>query len=72
MAEKNIQTGNVYKQSVHRIKRGDVMANIRIITKDGKVYTDPKEVHIPRNEKYEMLYRIVENYKPVEKKEGTA
>ncbi len=44
------------------------MVTIRIITKDGKVYTDPKDVHIPRNEKYAMLYRIVDSHKPVGKK----
>lgn len=45
---------------------------VRIITNDGKVHLNPEEVHIPRNEKYEMFYRILENYKPVRKKDETA
>ena len=45
---------------------------VRIITSDGKVHENPEEVHIPRNEKYEMFYRIVENYRPEKKKDGTA
>jgi len=58
---------------MHRIKRGGVMAvTVRIITSDGKVHLNPEEVHIPRNEKYEAFYRIVENYKPVQKKDETA
>lgn len=59
----------MYKQYAHRIGQGgEAMVTIRIITKDGKVYTDPKDVHIPRNEKYAMLYRIVDSHKPVGKK----
>lgn len=45
---------------------------IRIITSDGKVHMNPEEVHIPRNEKYETFYRMVENYEPVKKKDETA
>lgn len=37
------------------------------IIKDGIRYTNPEEVFIPRNEKTEMFYRIVENYQPKEK-----
>lgn len=45
---------------------------VRIITNDGKIHTNPEEIHIPRNEKYEMLYRIVENYCPEKEKDVTA
>ena len=48
------------------------MVTVRIITSDGKVYTNPKDVHIPRNKKYAIFYRIVDNYKPVNKKDETA
>ena len=34
------------------------------IVKDGIRYTNPADVHIPRNEQTEMFYRIVENYIP--------
>ncbi len=37
------------------------------IIKDGVRYTNPADVFIPRNEKTEMFYRIVENYQPKEK-----
>lgn len=42
---------------------------ITVRTSDGKVYTDPRQVRIERNEKTEMFYRMVENYKPKEKKQ---
>jgi hypothetical protein len=49
-------------------------ANVTIRTSDGRVYTDPSQIHIPRNEKNEMFYRIVDQFKAPEKpsKEKTA
>lgn len=40
------------------------MGKVTIRTNDGKVYTDPRQIHIPRNEKTEMFYRIVDQYRP--------
>lgn len=43
------------------------------IIKDGIRYTDPSKVHIPRDEKTEAFYKMVENYVPKPKKDkGTA
>lgn len=42
------------------------MGKVTIKTADGKVYTNPGEIHIPRNEKTEMFYRIVDQYVPGE------
>lgn len=42
------------------------MVKVTIRTSDGKVYTDPSEIHIPRNEKYEAFYRSVDQYEPKE------
>lgn len=44
---------------------------VTITTHDGKVYTDPGQVKIPRNEYTEAFYRILENYVP-KAKDGTA
>ena len=53
----------MYKQYAHRIGQGgEAMVTIRIITKDGKVYTDPKDVHIPRNEKYAIRYVPIQGH----------
>lgn len=38
------------------------MGKVTIKTADGKVYTNPNDIHIPRNEKTEMFYRIVDKY----------
>ena len=40
------------------------MVTVTIMTKDGKVYTDPTKVHIPRNKDTEAFYRMVENFVP--------
>lgn len=40
---------------------------VTITTHDGKVYTDPSKIKIPRNENTEMFYRILENYVPKDK-----
>lgn len=37
-----------------------------IQTRDGKIYTDPKKVHIARNKDTELFYRLVENYVPTQ------
>lgn len=42
---------------------------VTIRTSDGKVYTDPRQVRIERNEKTELFYRMVENFKPKKKNE---
>lgn len=43
---------------------------VTIRTSNGKVYTNPKDVHIARNEKTEMFYDIVMGYpKEVKKSE---
>lgn len=42
------------------------MAKVTIRTSDGKVYTDPSKIHIPRIEKYAEFYRIVDQYEPKE------
>lgn len=38
------------------------MGKITVVTSDGKVHTDPSEIFIPRNEKYAMFYRIVDQH----------
>lgn len=43
---------------------------VTITTHDGKVYTDPSKIKIPRNENTEILYQMLENY--VLKKDKTA
>lgn len=43
---------------------------VTIKTSNGKVYTNPKDVHIARNEKTEMFYDIVMGYPKKEKKSG--
>lgn len=40
---------------------------VTIRTSDGKVYTDPSKVFIPRNDKMAAFYRIVDEYKPKNK-----
>lgn len=40
------------------------MATVTIRTSDGKVYTDPSEVHIPRNKKNEAFYSMVDQHVP--------
>ena len=37
---------------------------VTITTADGKVYTDPTKVKIPRTEYTEAFYRMLENYVP--------
>lgn len=37
---------------------------VTITTADGKVYTDPSKIKIPRNEKTELFYHILENFVP--------
>lgn len=48
------------------------MGKVTIRTSDGKVYTDPSQIHIPRNEKTAMFYKIVDEYqvKPKKKDDG--
>lgn len=44
--------------------------HVTITTHDGKVYTDPSKIKIPRNEHTEAFYRFLENYKPKKKPES--
>lgn len=62
---------------LHKLERGwegKKMVKVTITTADGKVYTDPSKIHVPRTPNTEMFYSILENYKPPKKKkeEGTA
>jgi hypothetical protein len=50
-------------QPIYMIAGGDVRV-VTIRNNDGKVYKDPKKIHISRNEKTEMFYRIVDQYVP--------
>lgn len=43
---------------------------VTIKTSDGKVYTNPADVHIPRNEKTAMFYQLVDQYVPKKEKSG--
>ena len=43
------------------------MVTVTITTHDGRVYTDPGKIKIPRNEKTEMLYHLLESYEPPKK-----
>lgn len=36
--------------------------SVTITTHDGKVYTDPSKIKIPRNENTERFYQLLENY----------
>ena len=44
-------------------ERGDDMANVIITTRDGKVYTNPEDIKVERNENTEMFYRFLENFR---------
>lgn len=58
-----------------RKEGGIAMAvTVTIVTRDGKVYTDPTKVHIPRNKDTEAFYRMVENFvlDKDEKKDGAS
>lgn len=37
---------------------------VTITTADGKVYTDPKLITVPRTPKTERFYRMLEDYEP--------
>lgn len=41
---------------------------VLITTHDGKVYTDPSKIEVPRNVNTESFYRILENDIPSPKK----
>ena len=43
---------------------------VTITTHDGKAYTDPGQIEVPRNEYTEMLYRFLENYLAKQKGES--
>lgn len=43
------------------------VAKVTITTHDGKVYTDPKQIKVPRNEHTEMFYHLLEIYEPPQK-----
>lgn len=43
---------------------------VTITTHDGKVYTDPSQVKVLRNEKMEMFYRFLENFVPQQKEDS--
>ncbi|MDO4275904.1 MAG: hypothetical protein Q4D16_19730 [Eubacteriales bacterium] len=40
------------------------MATVIIKTRDGKVYTNPADIHIPRSDETAMFYRIVDEHNP--------
>lgn len=44
---------------------------VTITTHDGKVYSDPRQIKVPRNEHTESFYRILENYVPKQKDKTT-
>lgn len=47
------------------------MIEVTITTHDGKVYTDPSKIKVPRNERTELFYHLLETYTPPEKKVTT-
>lgn len=55
-------------------ERGGDMANVIITTYDGKVYTNPEDIKVERNENTEMFYRFLEQYRDerIQKQEDTA
>ena len=55
-------------------ERGGDMANVIITTYDGKVYTNPEDIKVERNENTEMFYRFLEQYRDerIQKREDTA
>ena len=50
------------------------MANVIITTYDGKVYTNPEDIKVERNENTEMFYRFLEQFRDErsQKQEDTA
>lgn len=42
---------------------------VTIKTQDGKAYTDPGRIRVPRNKNTESFYRLLENFKPKPKEE---
>jgi hypothetical protein len=55
-------------------ERGGDMANVIITTYDGKVYTNPEDIKVERNENTEMFYRFLEQFRDerIQKQEDTA
>lgn len=49
---------------IHRIYQEvvNMAVTVTITTHDGKVYTDPSKIKIPRNENTELFYQLLENY----------
>ncbi len=45
---------------------------VLITTHDGKVYTDPSKIKVPRNINTESFYRILENVPSPKKNESTS
>ena len=56
------------------LEMGGDMANVIITTYDGKVYTNPEDIKVERNENTEMFYRFLEQYRDerIQKREDTA
>lgn len=42
---------------------------VTITTADGKVYTDPKQIKVPRTPNTEMFFHILDNYVPKKNEE---
>ena len=47
------------------------MTEVTITTHDGKVYTDPSKIKVPRNERTELFYHLLETFVPPEEKSNT-
>lgn len=75
--EKKDKTDNVRSTTnitYNLSERGGDMANVIITTYDGKVYTNPEDIKVERNENTEMFYRFLEQYRDerIQKREDTA
>lgn len=56
--------GKQYKSCHIHMNRGVIQMAVKLKTRDGKVYTNPRDVFIERNEKTEMFYKLVQAYQP--------
>ena len=45
---------------------------VTITTHDGRVFTDPSQIKVTRNENTEMFYRLLENFAFNKEKKETA
>lgn len=61
---RKIISNNSNKYKPYYIHFREVVRLVTIKTSDGKIYTNPKDIHIPRTDKTEAFFKLVEQYVP--------